>query len=81
MHAVIIFPHTKFIRVILAILVKWVLHFDKKNIEKNKSKVCFYNKNLEKKPILDKTLFKKDLQNEEEGLYKIHIKEVFGKFH
>jgi hypothetical protein len=33
-----------------------------------------------KKPNFDKTLSKKDLQNKEEGLYKIYIKEVFGKF-
>jgi hypothetical protein len=41
--------------------------------------MCYYNKNLEKKPNFDKNLFKKDLQNVEEGLYKIYIKEVFGK--
>jgi hypothetical protein len=40
-----------------------------------KSKTC--NNNLEK-PNFDKTLFKKDLQNEKERLYKIYIKEVFG---
>jgi hypothetical protein len=38
-----------------------------------------YYKNLEKKPNFDKTLFKKDLQNEEEGLYK--IKKLVKKNH
>jgi hypothetical protein len=45
------------------------------------SKVSIHNfdtKNFEKN--LDKTLFTKDLQKEEEGLYRIFIKEVFGKF-
>jgi hypothetical protein len=60
--------------------VKWVLNFDIKYIEKNKSKVWYYNKNLEKKLNFEKTLFKKYLQNKEEGLYKIYIKGVFGKF-
>jgi hypothetical protein len=58
--------------------VKWVLKFDKKNIEKNKSKVCYYKKNLEKKQNFDKNPYKKDLQNEEEGMYKTY-QEVFGK--
>jgi hypothetical protein len=35
---------------------------------------------MEKKPNFDKTQFKKDLQSEQEGLYKIYIKEAFGKF-
>jgi hypothetical protein len=70
-YAVVIFSYKKSIRVIP---VKSILI--KKNIEKNKTKVCYYNKNLKKKPNFDKTLFKKD---EEEGLYKIYIKEVFGK--
>jgi hypothetical protein len=37
MYAVVVFPYTKSIRVMP---VKWVLNFDKKNIEKNKSQVC-----------------------------------------
>jgi hypothetical protein len=40
MYAVVIFPYTKSIRVIP---VKWVLNFD----QKNKSKICFYIKNLD----------------------------------
>jgi hypothetical protein len=32
-----------------------------------------------KKPNFDKTLFKKDLQNEKEGLFKTNIKGVIGK--
>jgi hypothetical protein len=71
MYAVVIFPFTQSIQVI-SILVK-------KNIEKNKSKVCYSNKNLEIL-FLTKVLFITDLQNEEEGLYKIYLKEVFGKF-
>jgi hypothetical protein len=47
--------------------VKWVLNVDKKKYWK-KSKVCYYNNNLERKSNFDKTLFKKDVQNEEEGL-------------
>jgi hypothetical protein len=44
MHAVVICTYTKSIQVIP---VKWVLNFDRKNIEK-KPKVCYYNNNLEK---------------------------------
>jgi hypothetical protein len=51
MYAVFIFLYTKSIRVIP---VKWVLNFDKKNIEENKSKVCYYYKNLENLQILRK---------------------------
>jgi hypothetical protein len=71
MYAIVISPCTKPIRVIH---VKWVLNFNKKNIEKNKSNVCYYNKNLGKKSKFDKTLFKKDFQIEEEGLYNIYSK-------
>jgi hypothetical protein len=48
MYAVVIFPYTKSIRVILI----------KKNIEKNKSKVCYYNKNLEKTKFLQNPIQK-----------------------
>jgi hypothetical protein len=51
-----------------------------KKILKKKNQKYAITIKICKKPNLDKTLFKKDLQNEEEGFYKIYIKEVFGKF-
>jgi hypothetical protein len=77
MYAVFIFPYTKSTRVIP---VKWVLNFDRKILKKKNQKCAITARIRKKKPNFDKTLFKKDLQNEEEGLYKIYIKEVFGKY-
>jgi hypothetical protein len=58
-----------------------MLSFDKKILKKNNQKCAITIRIWEKKPNFDKTLFKKDLQNEEEWLHKIYnIKEVFGKF-
>jgi hypothetical protein len=71
--------HFPIYKIYLSDPTNWVLNFDKKNIEKNQ-KCAYYNNNLEKKTNFDKTPFKKDLHNEEEGLYKIYIKEVCGKF-
>jgi hypothetical protein len=63
MYAVVIFPYTKSIRVIP---VKWVLNFDKKNIEKNTTKVCYYNKNLEKNQIWTKRILFEVLSPEQQ---------------
>jgi hypothetical protein len=58
--------------------VKWVLNFDEKNSEKKNQKCAITIRIWEKNQILTK-LNKKDLQNEQEGLYRSYIKEVFGK--
>jgi hypothetical protein len=65
MYAVVIFPYTKSIRVIR---VKWVLNFNKKILKKINQKFAI-TIIIWKKPNFDKTLFKKDLQNEEEEIY------------
>jgi hypothetical protein len=51
-----------------------------KKLKKYLNQKCALRIRIWKNPNFDKTLFKKDLQNEEEGFYKIYIKEVFGNF-